>query len=331
MSTIIEAIKSTFTGTNDKTNDEETVNIEKSYGSDLSNDDKYYVLFGLNGYLGISNAGSHRAIIVLQAPSILKIVFIDQHNTERLDSVSIDLDLLASISILSKYHTTKHHNNKLIGFAARTSEIVLSFSTNISVTSNVLWIWTPNLQQRNLLIQDIDTAYTNLKGRPPNIEQVKMKDIVQRHKFITSINSPRTPKEKKKLQMYESRRMISCKICHAKVPINKLKDHKCVAKEYIKCSLCNSNIPVEFVDKHCNECIDMKVLVVMIEQQQKLEEVELKESIDEEILHHADEKGDKYTNKVEEEEEEDIFDQYYQPDIDHIKHRSPKHQEDVFV
>eukprot|EP00943_MAST-04B_sp_MAST-4B-sp1_P005665 g5665.t1 len=241
MSNILQALSSKFGGIGVEDGTEEDANV-KSYGH---NGDEFYVLFNLNGFLGAHRSGAHRAIIAFQTPSSLKVTFTDQNNTERLDAMSINLNLLSSISILSKYHSTADarkqcknsiNSTKLIGYAARTSEIVLSFSTNITVTSNVLWIWAPSLEQRNFLIQDIDNMYTNLKRKPPNVEQVKMKDIVQRHKFITSINSPRTPQERKKIEKCDNRRTISCKICHEKVAINKLKEHTCVAKDFIRCS-----------------------------------------------------------------------------------------------
>ena len=198
-------------------------NAYSSYGHDEKLE--FYILFNLNGFLGKEQAGAHRAIISFCRPSTCLVTFTDQRDTERLEAISIDIDSLAAISILSRYYKASspaQKTGKMIGFAARTSEFVISFATNVTPTSNVAWIWAPNLKQRNLLIQEIDRMYTRERGRPAIIEQVKMKDIVQRHKYITDLNS--CPNN-----VIDTKQSISCKICHQMVLIDKLKEHKCVA------------------------------------------------------------------------------------------------------
>ena len=148
--------------------------------------------------------------------------------------------------------------------------------------------------------------YTSHSGKPAVIEQIKIKDIVQRHKYITDLNSHHS-------KVIDKNQFISCKICHQMVMIDKLKEHKCVATEYIRCSLCNSRIPTDYVDMHCRECVDVKTLVVMMEVQEKLEELQQGQSVRED---------DDYIDKVS---------SILGDDDDHVSHRSPSNKKDVLV
>ena len=303
MSSIFKALSSPFRIDSRGTNE----NAYSSYGQDEKLE--FYILFSLNGFLGREKSGAHRAIISFCRPSTCLVKFTDQRDTKRLGAISIDIDSLAAISILSRYYKASspaQKTGKMIGFAARTSEFVISFATNVTLTSNVAWVWAPNLEQRNLLIQEIDCMYTSHSGKPAVIEQIKIKDIVQRHKYITDLNSHHN-------KVIDKNQSISCKICNQMVLIDKLKEHKCVATEFVRCSLCNSKIPIDYVDIHCGECVDVKTLVVMIEIQEKLEELQQEQSV---------------------QENDDCIDQVCSilgDDDGHVSHRSPNNKKDVLV
>ena len=98
MSSIFKALSSPFRIDSRGTNE----NAYSSYGQDEKLE--FYILFSLNGFLGREKSGAHRAIISFCRPSTCLVKFTDQRDTKRLGVISIDIDSLAAISILSRYY-----------------------------------------------------------------------------------------------------------------------------------------------------------------------------------------------------------------------------------
>ena len=212
----------------------------------------FYVLFSLDGHEDKVESGAKPAILICGPGPTMKVVFTDTTDDKK-ESIAIDLKDLAAISILSRFHTTTD-SSELLGVAHRTPEAVLHFYSEITMVSNALWLWAPDVINRNLLVEYLDDLYES----PGSISQVKLQDIVQVHNVAIS-TLPRSKEFKKnaltKLKRKDSR--MFCRLCKTMIPVQELDQHAALCSSIdVKCQVCGTLVRENKLERHSLLCFE---------------------------------------------------------------------------